>query len=95
VKIFVHRLKEHLVGIFELAGKQYGFIPGKSTLDALDRLNTVVRKANGRGFNYNGVVGMLMLDIKNALNSARWSLILDALGSMNVPRYLTNYPSNI
>lgn len=71
-------------------GNQYGFKPGKSTVDAITRLQAVIRNANGRTSAYNKYVGMLTLNVKNAFNSASWDSILRALERTETPKYLQN-----
>jgi len=89
-KLRTGRLREHLTKTGQLSN-QFGFRPGKSTLDAMSRVRSAVQNANdGRGQAYNLFVGMLTLDVKNAFNSAPWDKILDALARKNTPPYLLN-----
>jgi len=88
-KLLTGRLREHLTKTGQ-AGNQFGFRPGKSTLDAMSRVRSAVQNANGRGQAYNLFVGMVTLDVKNAFNSAPWDKILDALARKNTPPYLIN-----
>jgi len=86
-KLITHRLREHLG---RTGNNQYGFRPGKSKLDAMARLQTIIRNANGRSIAYNKFVGMLTLDIQNAFNSVSWKSILKALERTAAPKYLQN-----
>jgi len=88
-KFLTGRLREHLTKTGQ-ASNQFGFRPGKSTLDAMSRIRTAVQNANGRGQAYNLFVGVLTLDVKNAFNSAPWDKIIDALVRKNTPPYLLN-----
>jgi len=88
-KLLTGRLREHLTKSGQ-AVNQFGFRPGKSTLDAMSKVRSAYRNANGRGQAYNLFVGMLTLDVKNAFNSAPWDKIIDALARKNTPPYLLN-----
>jgi len=88
-KLLTGRLREHLTKTGQ-ASNQFGFRPGKSTLDAMSRVRAAVQDANGRGHAYNRFVGMLTLDVKNAFNSAPWDRIIDALVRKDAPPYLIN-----
>ena len=69
----------------DLADNQFGFRPGRSTVDAIKHITDFAR-SNWR-LKGHGTV-LTMLDIKNAFNSAQWHLILEALRLRNVPPYL-------
>jgi hypothetical protein len=92
------RLREHLKRAGVQANNQYGFKSGKSTVDAMSRLLTIVRNANGRGHARNEFVGMLTLNIKNTFNSVPWETILQRLERIEAPNYLriilSQYMSN-
>jgi len=64
-KLLTGRLCGHLSKHGQ-AGNQFGFRPGRSTLDAMSRVRSAFQNANGRGQAYNLFVGMLTLDVKNA-----------------------------
>jgi len=88
-KLLTGRLREHLMNAGQ-AGNQFGFRPGKFTLDAMSKVRSAYQNANGRGHAYNLFVGMLTLDVKNAFNSAPWNKIIDALARKNTPQFLLN-----
>ncbi|KAF0706904.1 Reverse transcriptase domain-containing protein [Aphis craccivora] len=48
---------------------------GKSTLDAMAKLQSALRNANGRTSAFNRYVVMLTLDVKNAFNCSSWTAI--------------------
>lgn len=68
-----------------IADTQYGFRSGHSTVDAIKR---VVEEAGDRRKVW-GVV--ILLDIKNAFNTARWSIIVEELERMGINAYLVNF----
>uniref|UniRef100_A0A2S2NYY3 Reverse transcriptase domain-containing protein n=1 Tax=Schizaphis graminum TaxID=13262 RepID=A0A2S2NYY3_SCHGA len=87
-KLITCRLREHLVKSGNQSENQYGFRRGRSTVDALARLQSIIKNAKGRTSATNKYVGMLTLDVKNAFNSASWESILGALVKTATPKYL-------
>lgn len=84
------RLRNHLAKTGNQSENQYGFRPGRSTLDVMARFQTIIRNAKGRTSAYNKYVGMLTLDVQNAFNSASWDAIIRALEGTAAPKYLQN-----
>lgn len=80
-KCFERILLEHLKdtmrsnGFAKLAKYQFGFREGKSTVDALELVRSIVSKAVERG----DFAVAVSLDIKNAFNSIPWVVIKNAL----------------
>jgi len=62
-KLITLRLREHLVKSGNLSENQYGFRRGRSTVDALARLQSIIKNAKGRTSAYNKFVGTLTLDV--------------------------------
>lgn len=89
-KLLTARLREHLQTSGNTTDNQYGFKRGRSTLHAMSRVRSVFQDANGRGQARNLFVGMLLLDVKNAFNSASWPCIMSALERKETPKYLRN-----
>jgi len=81
-KLLVRKLNHCLEAALE--NTQYGFRRGRSTIDAITRLQRTICNTNARGH----VVGMLTIDVRNAFNSAPWCKIWHALSGMAVPKYL-------
>ena len=63
-RIVLNRLTEHLQRP-DLHGQQYGFRPGKSTIDAINRLKCIVEETTRR----NGLALAVSVDIINAFNT--------------------------
>ncbi|CAH2092422.1 unnamed protein product [Euphydryas editha] len=86
----LHRRIEKVVEPL-LAGSQYGFRKGRSTLDAIDLVVSTAKEAIA-GTRWKGGTKkyclVATLDIKNAFNSAKWDCIMKALSDMKVPGYL-------
>ncbi|XP_015113967.1 uncharacterized protein LOC107039043 [Diachasma alloeum] len=100
-QLMVRRLIDILERIFHqrieaaveplLAGNQYGFRKGRSTLEAINLVVDTAREAiSGKKWLKGKKKYCLVatLDIKNAFNSPRWNCIMDALVKSNVPGYL-------
>lgn len=88
-RILVRRLNHYLESTGALESTQYGFRRKKSTMDAIKKLQEIVKDNNAKGH----VVGMLALDVSNAFNSAPWGKITHALREMAVPKYLQDIVS--
>lgn len=73
-----------------LTANQYGFRRGKSTLDAKSLIMRVIREgAESKGM----VGGILLLDVKNAFNSAPGRDMTDLLCRKAVPGYICKWPN--
>lgn len=87
-KLYEHllrtRLMDELVEERALATNQFGFVRGKSTVDALAHV-TKIRADNSVPW-----LVLVTLDVKNAFNSARWDLIKRELREKILPVYLQN-----
>lgn len=83
-KLLDTRLKSVAEANGLLAANQYGFRRGKSTLDAIRHITSAVSEA----MDLKSMVGILLLDIKNAFNSASWRLIAESLRDKGVPSYI-------
>ena len=91
-KLFEKLIKSRLHAAVERAGglsqRQYGFRPGKSTVDAIQEVVEAVRVAENRNHYSRRMVFLVTLDVRNAFNSARWTDMLEALDAFQVPEYL-------
>lgn len=63
-KLLTARLREYLTTTGNTTENQYGFKPGRSTVDAMSRVRAIFQNANSRGHKRNLFVGMLTLDVK-------------------------------
>ncbi|CAB0040007.1 unnamed protein product [Trichogramma brassicae] len=74
-----------------LSDHQYSFRKGRSTINAIENVIATTREAiDGKRSNRSTkkYCAVVTLDVKNALNLARWNNIHAALRSMHVPEYL-------
>lgn len=60
------------------------------TVDAMMRLSSIIKDSGGRYIASNKFVGMLTLDVKNAINSTSWDVILQRLEKTKTTKYLRN-----
>lgn len=84
--IIMYRLREVMNdnALAALSARQFGFCEGKSTIDALQFVITLVRAA----FDRVEYVIAVSLDIRNAFNSLPWSVINEAMVRKRFPVYL-------
>lgn len=83
-RLMARRILAHIESIGGLHGAQFGFRSGRSTTDALNRLNKAVRDAHACG----RMVLIISLDISAAFDSVKWVDILNSLKKFNVPNPL-------
>lgn len=65
----------------ELANNQYGFVKGRSTIDAIARVREILEEKQSRGLE----VIAVSLDIKNAFNTIEWGEINKAIKRKKFP----------
>lgn len=82
------RLKEELDRTGGLAEHQYGFRTRRSTVDALHAVMSLVDAAAAGTHRTREIPVVLALDVRNAFNSASWTLILRELRRRNIAPYL-------
>lgn len=76
------RLEKELDQKEILSNSQYGFRKGRSTVQAV---NEVVRLTEGGKW-----TAAIMIDVKNAFNTAVWSIIVEKLRKASISKYLLN-----
>lgn len=81
---------EEFLGTTGLHTRQYGFRKGKSTLDALYKVNEIVEDARRR----NLLCAAVAFDIKNAFNTLPWKAVLEECRVRSVPPYLQKVLKN-
>lgn len=87
-RVIKRRLETHLEEIGGICNRQFGFMKGRSTIDAIERAMEVVNRAGTGPLNRRELCAMVCLDVANAFNSASWTKIEEALVGKNVPLYL-------
>lgn len=77
--LLLGRLRGELQRTGDLSPNQYGFRPGRSTVDAVNAVMEIVHRAAAGTHRTRLIPAVLALDVRNAFNSASWDLILRAL----------------
>lgn len=77
-----------------LSQAQYGFRPGRSTIDAINTVIKTVRDAWQGSVKQSKHVVLIALDIRNAFNTASWKMTIDALANIKAPAYLVRIIKN-
>jgi len=87
-KLYEHLLRKRIENQMEkgegLSGNQFGFRKGRSTIDAI---SSVVRWLTNGCTQWGAVV---LIDIRNAFNTAVWSIILQRMGEMGIDEGLVS-----
>ena len=74
-----------------LSDNQFGFRKGRSTIDAIDRVVSVVENAVSGSRCTKRMCAIISLNLRNAFNTARWDKIMLALEDLSAPLYLRSH----
>lgn len=87
-KVFEHIIHKRLVIELEEKGdlhiNQFGFRRGRSTIDAVNKVTCSLRNINKKG----NFAALTLIDVKNAFNTASWSIIMEKLEKRGISRRL-------
>ena len=84
-RIVLNRVMEHLKNAGpDLHEHQYGFRPGRSTIDAIKRVKEIAEGSVKQG----GVALAVSVDIVNAFNTMPWRAIREGLRKHGLPAYI-------
>ena len=86
--MILQRLQGHVVGENGLSEYQFGFRKGWSTVDAIQAVVDIATKARRGTGKRKGVCALISIDIRNAFNTARWNICIEAMVRKKVPDYL-------
>lgn len=86
--IINRRLQKHLDETDGISDRQYGFRPGRSTLEAIDRVMAAADEQQSKHRVSRMCFLIILLDVRNAFNSISWKVVLDSLKRREVPAYL-------
>lgn len=89
-KMILNRLMEEIKRKELISKRQYGFTPGKSTIQAAKEVTELAKEELTKTWRTRKHCLLIALDIKNAFNSAPWRQIILALEEKKVSRYLIN-----
>lgn len=84
--LMLRRLEERIDDLGGLSPMQHGFRKGKSTIDAISEVVNIATQAKMLG----GYCAIITLDIKNAFNTVKWEVVLEAFRNKGVDGYLYN-----
>ena len=71
-----------------LSENQFGFRKGMSTVDAIQAVVDIATKARRGTGKHKGFCALISIDIRNAFNTARWNICIEAMVRKKVPYYL-------
>ena len=96
-ELIQQRLQSLFVGENGLSENQFGFRKGRSTGDAIQAVVDVATKATIGTVKRKGFCALISIDIRDALNTARWEICIEAMVEKKVPacllRMIHNYLS--
>ena len=87
-EITLQRLQGHMARENGLWENQFGFRKGRSTVDAIQAVVDIATKARRATGKRKGFWALISIDIRNAFNTARWNLCIEAIVRKKVPDYL-------
>lgn len=87
-RIIKKRLEAHLEVTRGISSHQFGFMKGRSTIDAIKMATNVIQEAGTEPLYKRQLCAMVCLDVANAFNSVSWVRIEEVLVEKNVPAYL-------
>lgn len=87
-RLLLERLNQHLDSSGKRSENQFGFIRGRSTVDAINKVLDAASWAATGAVQHRDICVVVSLDVSNAFNSAPWSRIDRALQGVGTPAYL-------
>lgn len=81
-RIILNRIMGLMDNLDILSERQHGFRPAKSTITAIEEVTTCVRESSER------LAIIILIDVQNAFNTAKWENILDSMSTGGMPTYL-------
>ena len=86
--MILQRLQGHMVGENGLLENEFGFREGWSTVDAIQAVVDIATKARRGTGKRKGFCALINIDIRNAFDTARWNICIEAMVRKKVPDYL-------
>ena len=84
-ELILQRLQTLLVGENGLSENQFGFRKGRSTVDAIQAVVNIATNARKGTGKRKGFRALVSIDIRNAFNTARWNICIEAILRKKVP----------
>lgn len=89
-KMILNRLLQEIEEKNIISERQYGFMPGKSTVQAISKVVSLAKEELTKTWRTRRHCLMVAIDIRNAFNSAPWKKIIEELENKGVSEYLIN-----
>ena len=87
-EMILQRLQGHMVHENGLSENQFGFRKGRSTVDVIQAVVDIATKARRGTGKRKGFCALISIGIRNAFNTARWNICIEAIVRKKVPDYL-------
>ena len=87
-EMILQRLQGHMVGGNGLSENQFGFRKVRSTVDAIQAVVDIATKARRGTGKHKRFCALISIDMRNAFNTARWNICIEAMVRKKVPDYL-------
>ena len=87
-EMILQRLQNRIDGENSLSENQFGFRKGRSTVDAIQAVVDIATKARRVTGKRKGFCALINIDIRNAFNTARWNICIEAMVRKKVLDYL-------
>ena len=87
-EMILQLLQGHMVRKNGLSENHFGFQKGRSTVDAIQAVVHIANKARSGTGNHKRFCALISIGIRNAFNTARWKICIEAMVRKNVPDYL-------
>ena len=87
-EMILQRLQGHIVGENSLLKNQFDFRKGRSTIDGIQAVVDIATKARKGTDKRKGFYALINIDIRNAFNTARWNICIQAMMRKKVLDYL-------
>ena len=87
-EMILQRLQGHMVRENGLSENQFSFRKRRSTVDAIQAVVDIATKARGVTGKRKGFCALSSIDIRNAFNTAKWNICMEAMVRKKVPDYL-------
>ncbi|KAI5735555.1 hypothetical protein M8J77_020038 [Diaphorina citri] len=89
-KMILNRLLKEIEEKSLLSEKQYGFMPGRSTVQAILRVVGLAKEELSKTWRTRNHCLLIAIDIRNAFNSAPWLNIIVEMEKKGISKYLIN-----
>lgn len=91
-KLYQNIINKRLIKAIDSKGgmsdRQYGFRAGRSKIDAVEEVISIAK--GGNRTSRPKWCALILVDVKNAFNSANWEIILKKLEAKGIPRHIYN-----